>query len=227
MQNKIEELNKINDIAGVEASETTDAKKRFPQKIAKRAIKFSAYVASGIAGHSMSSLTGDPTLAAALCGGAWGTILPIADVFTEFVSRKLTNKEVARIRSVNTMASSIIQDRINAGEKPRSDSFFLQTFAGDSDGHEVIDNIFLQCHREPERKKLPHIAAFLANIYFDANINPEYAHQLIKAIEGLSYRQLCLLKIFATKDQYQLRDTDYRAQPNSIPRNVMPWIMCF
>ena len=36
------------------------------------------------------------------------------------------------------------------------------------------------------------------------------AHQLTKAAEALTYRQLCIIKLSAVKEQFVLRSEDYR-----------------
>ncbi len=50
----------------------------------------------------------------------------------------------------------------------------------------------------------------LANISFDGNISAQLAHQIIKASEAMTYRQLCLLKLSAFKSGYSLKTEDYR-----------------
>ena len=59
----------------------------------------------------------------------------------------------------------------------------------------------------------------LSNIAFDASISAPMAHQIIKAAEGLTYRQLCILKLAAVKQSFQLRNSDYRGQ-GSFPKQL-------
>ncbi len=45
-----------------------------------------------------------------------------------------------------------------------------------------------------------------------SNISADMGHQLIKAAEELTYRQLCILKLAVVKHSFGLRAGDYRGQ---------------
>ena len=64
--------------------------------------------------------------------------------------------------------------------------------------------------REPEEFKLPYMAHLLSNVAFDSGISAKMAHQVTKAAEALTYRQLCIMKLTTEKDQFALRLEDYR-----------------
>ena len=55
-----------------------------------------------------------------------------------------------------------------------------------------------------------YIGYLLAGIAFDSNISADMGHQLIKAAEELTYRQLCILKLAVVKDCYDLRNQNYQ-----------------
>ena len=75
-----------------------------------------------------------------------------------------------------------------------------------------MEHILLRSRQEPEEKKLPFMAHLFANLAFDSTIDVHMAHQLTKAAELLTYRQLCLLRLAAVKDKFGLRNRDYRGQ---------------
>jgi hypothetical protein len=52
----------------------------------------------------------------------------------------------------------------------------------------------------------------LANVAFATDISSEMAHQLSKASEQLTYRQLFILKLAVVKQAFNLREGDYRGQ---------------
>ena len=128
-------------------------------------------------------------------------------------ARLLSPREEQRIGYVFAVAASKIADRIQSGESVRDDGFF-----GDigqdarSDAIEVWESILTKGQREPEEAKLPYMANLLANIAFDSSIGPHMAHQIAKASEALTYRQLCLMRLVAAKEPFGLRDGDYRDQ---------------
>ena len=76
----------------------------------------------------------------------------------------------------------------------------------------MAEAVLLRSQREAEEKKLPYVAHLLASIAFDPGISAAMAHQLVKASEQLTYRQLCLLRLSAVKEAFGLRKTDYRQQ---------------
>ena len=72
----------------------------------------------------------------------------------------------------------------------------------------------MKSQREPEERKLPYMAHLMANIAFDSTISPNMAHQLTKAAEMLTYRQLCIIKLIVIKNRFALRPEDYSGHGN-------------
>ena len=68
----------------------------------------------------------------------------------------------------------------------------------------------MKSQKEPEEMKLRYMAHLLSNLAFDSGISVNMAHQLTKAAEALTYRQLCILRLSSERDQFALRDEDYR-----------------
>ena len=128
-------------------------------------------------------------------------------------ARLLSPREEQRVGYVFTVAASRIAERIQSGESVRDDGFFGD-MAEDarSDATEVWESILTKGQRESEEAKLPYMANLLANVAFDSSIGPHLAHQIAKATEALTYRQLCLMRLIAAKEHFSLRDGDYRGQ---------------
>lgn len=84
----------------------------------------------------------------------------------------------------------------------------------------MAENILLKTQREAEEKKLPYMANLLANVAFDISISGQMAHQIVKAAEALTYRQICLLALFSGLLPFPLRKTDYRSK-NEFPTELM------
>ena len=111
-----------------------------------------------------------------------------------------------------TLAAAEIAGRQQNGEQVRTDGFFDEIVTGRSDGAEVWESVLLKSQREPEEMKLPYMAHLLSNIAFDTQYGVHIAHQITKACEQLTYRQLCILNLSVVKDRYHLRQEDYRGQ---------------
>ena len=174
--------------------------------------------ASGAVGAAIGFLFGGPIGAAV--GGAGGTAVSLAikRIGHEVSRRQLAPREEARSGAVLAIAAAGIQQRINDGEDVRQDGFFDPKETGRSDAEEVAESVVLKCQREPEEKKIPYMGHLLENLAFEY-IDVHTAHQLIRAAEQLTYRQLCILNIAAlntyhmkSNKGFELRKENYRGQ---------------
>ena len=169
-------------------------------------------IAGGAIGGALGFLANGPAGAAAY--GAAGSVAAVIlkKVGQEVSRRLLAPREKIRIGGVLAIAAADINHRIENGEKIRTDDFFDEKSSGRSDAEEVAENVLLKSQREPEEKKIPYMGHLLANVAFDSQISASLAHQITKAAELLTYRQLCILKLAVVKQVYSLRDGDYRGQ---------------
>lgn len=130
----------------------------------------------------------------------------------EAASRLLGPREKVRVGGALAIAASKIRDRLERGETLRQDGFFEPKHNSRSNADELAESVLLKCQREAEERKIPYMAFLIGNIAFDTQISSELAHQIVKVAESLTYRQLCILKIAALKDSYDLKTGDYRGQ---------------
>ena len=171
-------------------------------------------IAGGAGGSVASTVIG--TLISGPEGAAIGGTIGTATAITlkaigkELSARLLSPREQVRVGGVYALAAAEIIGRCQNGENVRSDEFFSTRDDGRSDAEEVWENTLLKSQREPEEKKLPYMAQFLANIAFDTRINAPMAHQITKAAEVMTYRQLCILLMSAQKNRFHLRTESYR-----------------
>lgn len=167
-------------------------------------------IGSGISG-TLSLLSAVDPFVGFLAGPAGvmvaGTLKGIGKDIKE---RQLSPRENFRVGKVLAIAALEIHQRRENDESLRNDGFFDKKPTGRSDAEEVAEAIVLKCQREPEEKKIPYIGYLLAGIALDSSISTDMGHQLIKATEELTYRQLCILKLAVVKDRFGLRNQDYR-----------------
>lgn len=149
-----------------------------------------------------------------IAGGAIGTaaVMAIRSVGEEISERRLGPREKIRAGAVIAIAVADIDARMKSGDTLRADGFFDARRTERSDAEEVAESVLLKAQREPEERKLRFMGYLLASTAFDAGVNAELAHQLTKAAERLTYRQLCILKLGAMKGTFALRSSDYRGQ---------------
>ena len=175
-----------------------------------------AQLAGGAAGPAAGTVIGTFLAgpAGAAVGGAVGAAVTMAvkAIGQDLSLRVLSPREQARVGAVFTLAAAEIVERCRNGESVRDDGFFDAEAGGRSDAEEVWEGTLLKSQREAEEKKLPYMAHLLANLAFNAEISAAMAHQMTKAAESMTYRQLCILQLSATKERFNLRQESYRGQ---------------
>lgn len=180
---------------------------------------------SEIVGPAMGAvigfLFGGPTGAA--IGGASTQLLKrgIIEVGNDIAERFLSEREKIRIGGVIIYATIKIQEKLAAGKMLRDNGFFEPPstrhpacteipFVERPPTKEVIEGILLAVQREHEEKKVPFLGNLLANILFDPTIDKAQSNLMVRISKSISYRQLCLLSIFAHTADFELRKKDYR-----------------
>ena len=152
-----------------------------------------AELAGGPAGPTAGAVIGSFVAgpAGTVIGGAGGAAVTMAvkAIGHEVSARVLSPREEARVGGVFTLAAAEIVERC------RDDGFFDAGGGGRSDAEEVWESTLLKSQREAEEKKLPYMAHLLANLAFNTEISTPMAHQMTKAAESMTYRQLCILQL--------------------------------
>ncbi|HVW57332.1 MAG TPA: hypothetical protein VHC00_16770 [Rhizobiaceae bacterium] len=183
-----------------------------PHSNFRKLIGAGANIAGGAIGGALGFFAAGPEGAAALGAAGAAASAALQHIGEEAAQRLLGPREAARIGGVLAIAAAEISKRINAGEVPRQDDFFEEKAAGRSDAEEVAESVILKSQREPEEKKIPYMGHLLSNVAFDSSISAHMAHQLAKIAESSTYRQLCLLRLAVVKNNYRLRQSDYRGR---------------
>lgn len=167
-------------------------------------------IGSGISGTLSLFSAVDPFVG--FLAGPAGVIVSgtLKGIGKDIKERQLSPREDFRVGKVLAIAALEIHQRRENGENPRDDGFFDKKPTGRSEAEEVAEAILLKCQREPQEKKIPYMGYLLAGIAFDPNISADMGHQLIKAAEGLTYRQFCILKLAVVKNRFDLRNQDYQ-----------------
>ena len=106
----------------------------------------------------------------------------------------MSQRERARVGSVAAIAINHIKERSAEGALPRQD-FFMSEGEQQSTGEQLLEGVLLKARDEYERKKLPYIALFYANLVFAPAISPPVAFMLLKTLERLTYQQIILLAV--------------------------------
>ena len=180
---------------------------------------------AGAAVGAVLGLLGGPGGAAV--GGVAGKLIEnlISKVGQEISERHLSTREKVRVGAAFTIAAAEIRQRIENGDSLREDGFFDEKQTGRSDAEEVAESVLLKAQREPEEKKIQYMGYLYASIPFDPEISAHVAHQLSKAAEQLTYRQLCILRLCAEKGNFGLPDILNLARDMSNPTEELSEVL--
>ncbi len=174
-------------------------------------------IAGATTGAAVGLLIGGPP--GALVGAAAGPAVSrtLRGLAAEFRERVLGPREEVRVGAAISFASAKIREKLENGEQPRQDDFFTDAEDGRATAEEVFEGVVLAAQREAEEKKVRLYGNLLANLAFAQDIDRSQANFLIRLGEDLSYRQLCLLSLFAQNtlllggnNRLGLRESDYR-----------------
>jgi hypothetical protein len=164
--------------------------------------------------------------ASALIGGPGGAIAAAllngvaTPLITEFAKRLLTDRQKARVGATFILAKSNIEQKIATGTEPNKEFFEDLNNDGRPEATEVWEGILLSAQNEYQEKKISYYANLMANMAFEKDFDRARANFLIKLADSLSYRQLCLLAIFAGQQiKNSLRQTDYRSSSSNISQS--------
>lgn len=179
------------------------------QKRLRSLIIQGSHLAGGAVSGALGFLAGGP--ASALILGSMGVLASnaLSSIATDISSRILSPREALRVGGVIALGASQIQRRIEAGEELRDDGFFDTSVDGRSPAEEIAESISLKAQREAEERKLPYLANLLASSAFHSWLTLEAAHQLARAAEDLSYRQLAIIGSIPKMDKAAVRQTSY------------------
>ncbi len=191
-------------------SSSDDENKKRIRAIVSQGAKLTGGAVAGAIGFLAGGVAG----AAAL--GAAGAMLSeaLTHAGEDISQRMLGPREKMRVGAVMILSADKIRAKLDAGEQTRTDSFFEFDETGRSRAEEIAESVITKAQRETEEKKLPLMANMLANIAFTPDVNVAFAQQLIKAADGLTYRQLCILSMIGQVNRSLLRATDYREVAN-------------
>lgn len=129
----------------------------------------------------------------------------LVDVLFNFAndidSRAMSNMEKERVSATYIIVRNQIRKRIDDGYELRNDGFFNSEINDRSSAEEIFEGFLLAAQKEYEQKKIIFYANLVAGISTDNKVNRAEANQLIKMVEKLSYRQICI--IAGLKDSIQ------------------------
>jgi len=174
---------------------------------------------SALAAAAAGYLLVGPPGAAIGAGAAPLLARAINTIGNDVAERYLSERERARIGGVIIYAKYKIKKNLEAGGLPRSDFGEMSarqhpacaeiTFVDRPSAEEIIEGVLLAAQREHEEKKVIFFGNLLANIAFNQKITRPQANSLIRKAKDVSFRQMCLISLFAQSENFRLRNHGY------------------
>ena len=155
-------------------------------------------------------------LVAAAIGDLTGISAAITPVITQwglgrFITPLVSKRQSVRLFQWGKQAAEGIAQRLSNGEKYREDGFFEETPTNRSKIDEVVESTLKRVMDTTEEPKIKFMANLTENVHFDSDLDMDTYRRLLKYLEELTYRQLCVVKLFMNADQI---DLDNFGNPN-------------
>ena len=148
-----------------------------------------------VLGILTSSAMGDTT-------GIAATVIPIIvrevlrRIFTPLTSRS----ESKRLYQWGKQAAEGIAQR-SKSEEFRKDGFFEETPTNRSNWEEVIESTLKKVMETTDEPKIKFMAYLTENVHFDQDLDIDTYRQLLKDLDELTYRQLCIIRLVSLHEK--------------------------
>ena len=157
-------------------------------------------------GIAVGSAVGDSTgisAAATSVIAKWG--------LDRFITPLMSERQSARLFQWGKQAAEGIAQRLADSEKYRYDGFLEKTRTNRSNIDEVVESTLKKVMETTEEPKIKYMANLTENVHFDSDLDMDTCRRILKHLDELSYRQLCIIKLFMNADQI---DLDNFGNPN-------------
>ena len=148
---------------------------------------------SGVIG---AAIIGDPT-------GMAAAVIPriINEVIHRIIFPLTSPSESKRLYQWGKQTAEGIAQRVNNSEEFRKDGFFEETPTNRSNFEEVVESTLKKVIDTTEEPKVKFMRYLTENFHFDEDLDMATYRQILKDLEDLSYRQLCIIRLISLGHQ--------------------------
>ena len=166
-----------------------------------------------VLGILTNSAIGDPT-------GISPAVIPIIvrEVIRRVISPLTSRSESKRLYQWAKQAAEGIAQRSKNGEEFRKDGFFEETSTNRSSFEEVIESTLKKVMDTTEEPKIKFMASVTENVHFDEDLDIDTYRQILKDLNELSYRQLCIIRLIILSENQEV-DISHINDIEQIPQN--------
>ena len=128
-----------------------------------------------------------------------------------FITPLISERQSVRLFQWGKQAAESIAHRLADNEEYREDGFFEKTSTNRSNIDEVVESTLKKVMDTTEEPKIKFTANLTENVHFDSDLDIDTYRRILKNLEELTYRQLCIIKLFMNVGQI---DLDNFGNPN-------------
>ena len=165
-----------------------------------------------VSGIFVGSAAGDPT-------GISAAVIPrvLKEVLHRVILPLTSRSESKRLCEWGKQAAIGMHQRLKRGEEFRKDGFFEETPTNRSNFEEVVESTLKKVMDATEEPKIKFMANLTENIHLDGDLDMDTYRQILKDLDELSYRQLCIIKLISLGEREV--DIDSKVDIEQIPQN--------
>ena len=143
-----------------------------------------------VSGILANSAIGDPT-------GMTAAVVPIIvrEVLRRVITPLTSKSESKRLYQWAKQAAEGIAQRLKNCEEFREDGFFEETPTNRSNFEEVVESTLKKVIETTEEPKIKFMASLTENIHFNEDLDMDTYRQILKDLDELTYRQLCIIRL--------------------------------
>lgn len=174
-------------------------------------------ITGSIAGAFIGAAVAGP--AGLLIGASLPTIISesFKKISSDVLSRQISKREEQKIGAGYIFALQRIEKNIEGGKTIRNDGFIKDDEIL-SDSNTILEGVTVKLQKEWELKKLQYYGNFLGNIPFRKDIDFNYASVLLRLIDSMSYREICIIAVFQKRGTPEI---DLSSIENRLKMNYM------
>ena len=129
-----------------------------------------------------------------------GIPIIVREVIRRLINPLTTRGESKRLYQWAKQAAEGIAQRYNEGEEFRKDGVFEEIPANRYNWEEIVESTLKKVMDATEEPKIKFMANLTINFRFDEDLDMDTYRQILKVLDELSYRQLCIIKLLKNAD---------------------------
>ena len=153
-------------------------------------------------------------------------VIPIIvrEVLRRVITPLTSRSESKRLYQWGKQAATGIAQRSKKGEKFRKDEFFDEIPTNSPNWEEVIESTLKKVMDTTEEPKIKFMASLTKNFHFDENLDMDTYRQILKDLDELTYRQLCIIRLVILCEKREVDISHIEVDISHIDDNVEKWL---